>query len=67
VRREGRAPEAAPVAAPAATAVDPICGMTVAAVDGTPSLRHGDETAYFCCQGCRDAFAARHGHAVRSD
>ncbi|MEZ0285178.1 MAG: XdhC family protein [Thermoleophilia bacterium] len=71
VRRDGRgpAPEAAPApAAPAtATAVDPICGMTVAAVASTPSVQHGGETVYFCCEGCRDAFAAQHEHAVGSD
>ena len=64
VRRDGRAP--APEAAPA-TAVDPICGMTVAAVASTPSVQHGGETVYFCCEGCRDAFAAQHEHAVGSD
>lgn len=52
----------APVAAPA-TAVDPICGMTVAAVPGTPSLEHEGETVYFCCEGCLAALQARHQHA----
>jgi xanthine dehydrogenase accessory factor len=66
VRRGDRdpAPRPAPAAQPAATAVDPICGMTVAAAAGTPSVRHAGETVYFCCEGCRDAFVARHGHAV---
>lgn len=70
VRREGRAPAAAPPAprsAPAATAVDPVCGMTVAAVEGTPSLEHDGSTIYFCCEGCRAAYAAQHEHAVGSD
>ena len=69
VRRDGRAPapEAAPAPAAPATAVDPICGMTVAAVASTPSVQHGGETVYFCCDGCRDAFAAQHEHAVGSD
>ena len=69
VRRDGRAPapEAAPATAAPATAVDPICGMTVAAVASTPSVQHGGETVYFCCDGCRDAFAAQHEHAVGSD
>jgi xanthine dehydrogenase accessory factor len=44
-------------------AVDPICGMTVAAVAGTPSLTHGGETIYFCCEGCKSKFEARHEHA----
>ncbi len=69
VRRDGRAPapEAAPAPTAPATAVDPICGMTVAAVASTPSVQHGGETVYFCCEGCRDAFAAQHEHAVGSD
>jgi xanthine dehydrogenase accessory factor len=72
VRRGGRAPgrdSSAPPApaVPAATAVDPICGMTVAAVASTPSTRHGEETVYFCCEGCKAAFLARHEHAVGSD
>jgi xanthine dehydrogenase accessory factor len=50
--------------AAAATAVDPICGMTVAAVASTPSLRHGGETIYFCCEGCRATFEAEHQHAA---
>ena len=49
------------VAAPASTlAVDPICGMTVAAVPGTPSLEHEGETVYFCCDGCKAKFEAQH-------
>jgi xanthine dehydrogenase accessory factor len=62
----GRAtvPAAGPRSAPPPIAVDPICGMTVAAVAGTPSLEHGGETLYFCCEGCAAEFRARHGHAV---
>ncbi len=49
------------VAAPTATlAVDPICGMTVAAVPGTPSLEHEGKTVYFCCDGCKSKFEAQH-------
>ena len=48
----------------AATAVDPICGMTVAAVAGTPSVTYEGETVYFCCEGCRATFAQQHEHAV---
>ena len=44
----------------AVTAVDPICGMTVAVTGGTPSLEHEGETVYFCAEGCRRAFAAQH-------
>jgi xanthine dehydrogenase accessory factor len=43
-----------------ATAVDPVCGMTVSVVPGTPSLEHGGETVYFCREGCKDAFALQH-------
>jgi xanthine dehydrogenase accessory factor len=49
------------VAAPTPTlAVDPICGMTVAAVAGTPSVEHDGETVYFCCDGCKAKFEAQH-------
>ena len=50
-----RAPKEAP-----ATAVDPVCGMTVTVVPGTPSLVHEGETLYFCREGCNDAFALQH-------
>jgi xanthine dehydrogenase accessory factor len=45
------------------TAVDPICGMTVAVTGETLSLVHEGETVYFCGEGCRRAFAAEHEHA----
>jgi xanthine dehydrogenase accessory factor len=47
------------------TAVDPICGMTVAVAFGTPALQHEGETIYFCCEGCRSKFEAQNAHAVR--
>ncbi|HSL37612.1 MAG TPA: XdhC family protein, partial [Arthrobacter sp.] len=63
------APDAAPVPAPAttypvpaaaadtpATAVDPVCGMTVAAADSSLQLEHNGVTVYFCSPGCRAAF-----------
>jgi xanthine dehydrogenase accessory factor len=43
-------------------AVDPICGMTVAAVAGTPSVEHDGETIYFCCEGCKAKFLGRPEH-----
>ena len=52
-----RAPKDAPE-----TAVDPICGMTVTVVPGTPSLEHEGETVYFCREGCRSAFALQHAN-----
>jgi xanthine dehydrogenase accessory factor len=54
VRRSGRR----------VTAVDPICGMTVAAVASTPSLQHDGQTVYFCCEGCKATFLKQHEHAV---
>jgi len=53
VRRAGRTRAAA-------TAVDPICGMTVAAVASTLSLDHEGETVYFCGEGCRSTFESQH-------
>jgi xanthine dehydrogenase accessory factor len=44
-------------------AVDPICGMTVAAADATPSVRRGGETVYFCSEDCKAAFEAQGEHA----
>jgi xanthine dehydrogenase accessory factor len=69
VRRDGRArPTATPAAAPvAATAVDPICGMTVAAVTSTASVDHNGQTVYFCCDGCKAMFVAQHEHASASE
>jgi len=39
-----------------AQAVDPVCGMTVAAEASGRPVRHEDEDYYFCCAGCRRAF-----------
>ncbi|HEV7133672.1 MAG TPA: XdhC family protein [Gaiellaceae bacterium] len=59
---------ARPAALPSPTlAIDPICGMTVAAVPGTPSVELDGETVYFCCEGCASAFAAQHGHALATE
>ncbi len=43
-------------AAPPARAVDPVCGMTVAAVDSSPHATVDGGTTWFCCAGCRTAF-----------
>ena len=43
-------------------AVDPICGMTVAAVESTPSSVRNGETVYFCCDGCKARFEAQEPH-----
>jgi xanthine dehydrogenase accessory factor len=39
-----------------AQAVDPVCGMTVAAEASGRPVRHEDADYYFCCAGCRLAF-----------
>ena len=44
-------------------AVDPICGMTVAAVASTLSLERDGEPIYFCSEGCRAKFEAQEEHA----
>lgn len=48
---------AVPVPEPA-TAIDPLCGMTVAAVEASLHVERGGVTTYFCSPGCRDAFLA---------
>lgn len=57
-RSRHAAPEtAAEAAADApATAVDPVCGMTVAAAQSSLQLEHNGVTVYFCSPGCRAAF-----------
>ncbi len=49
----GRAPATAP-----ATAIDPVCGMSVVAVEATLHAEHDGVTTYFCSGGCRKAFLA---------
>lgn len=39
------------------TAIDPVCGMTVDIGPTSQMLEVDDETFYFCCRGCRAAFA----------
>jgi len=57
--RRGEHTVALRVVAPAevlASAIDPVCGMAVAAADPTPHLDHEGRRVYFCCEGCRTAF-----------
>ncbi len=61
VRRSDEAPRKA-----AATALDPICGMTVTVDADTPSLEHDGGTVHFCSAGCRRQFEERREPA-RSD
>jgi xanthine dehydrogenase accessory factor len=57
VQAAAAAPPVTPVAA-AATAIDPVCGMEVAATEATVHLDVGGERVYFCCEGCRSTYAA---------
>ena len=49
--------EAAAVKA-AATAIDPVCGMSVATLPTSLQVEYNDQTVYFCAAGCRTAFLA---------
>jgi xanthine dehydrogenase accessory factor len=55
---ERRAREKAVRVAAPVSAVDPVCGMTVAAVDSTPHVELDGTTTWFCCPECRKAFLA---------
>ena len=57
-RPSARTVSDATVAATPTTAVDPVCGMTVATTDTSLHLDHGDQRHYFCGTGCLRAFAA---------
>jgi xanthine dehydrogenase accessory factor len=61
------APSSTVTTAGPALAVDPICGMTVAAVADTPSVQFEGETIYFCCAGCAAKFEAQHEHPVAAE
>jgi xanthine dehydrogenase accessory factor len=70
VRRQNRggalggATARAAASAKPTVAVDPICGMTIAVVAGTPSVEHDGKTVHFCCEGCKARFEAEHTHAI---
>jgi xanthine dehydrogenase accessory factor len=49
---------ATPVNGGAREAVDPVCGMTVPIGPATEHLELGGADYWFCCPGCRTAFAA---------
>ncbi len=57
-RQRSPATAAAVAEATPATATDPVCGMSVAAVDATPHVERHGLTTYFCSTGCRAAFLA---------
>ena len=50
-------PAAAGTKEPAGTALDPVCGMTVATVESSLHLDHGGSRHWFCGSGCLRAFA----------
>ncbi|MBV9383594.1 MAG: XdhC family protein [Streptosporangiaceae bacterium] len=60
------APSGAPVMPELPQATDPVCGMTVAVTAATARLSREGTTVYFCCPGCRDAFAADPGRYTRT-
>jgi xanthine dehydrogenase accessory factor len=54
---ESRAGDPRPAATGTSVAVDPVCGMEVPWGEGAITLEHEGRQFYFCCSGCRDAFA----------
>ena len=55
---EGSTAEPLEAAAEPETALDPVCGMTVAAVDASLHLDHDGARYWFCGSGCLRAFGA---------
>lgn len=45
---------------PASTAIDPVCGMTVAISPETPHLALDGQDYWFCCVACRNRYAEEH-------
>lgn len=37
-------------------AIDPVCGMKIAVDKAEHIVKHGDNTFYFCSEGCKKAF-----------
>lgn len=61
------APEAGGAAAAMpATAIDPVCGMTVTADESGRPYEYEGETYYFCCPGCRHSFSTDPASYLRS-
>jgi xanthine dehydrogenase accessory factor len=56
VQRQARSVPAAMAPRPAATATDPVCGMTVDPATARHRADHQGRTFYFCCPGCRAQF-----------
>lgn len=58
VHRAGAARVVAAPPPPAAEALDPVCGMTVAVATARHRAEVGGQSYYFCCGGCRERFLA---------
>ncbi len=56
-RPTGRSVRADETPVSGATGLDPVCGMTVAAVDSSLHIDHDDRRFFFCGSGCLRAFA----------
>ncbi|HXY42866.1 MAG TPA: XdhC family protein [Acidimicrobiales bacterium] len=41
-----------------AVAIDPVCGMTIAALESTLSVEHDSKRYFFCGSGCKEAFVS---------
>ena len=63
----GRSEASAPAPALVAVATDPACGMQVAITDAAPRLEVAGDRVYFCCDGCRDRYAAEHADDLTAD
>lgn len=56
-----------PIESGAATAKDPVCGMTVTLGAGKPSTAHAGVTYHFCSLKCHDKFVANPAHYLREE
>src|SRR5439155_1255413 len=59
-RHRRAAPRALPIAAAAAFATDPVCGMTVDVATAMHVAEHDGRKLYFCSAGCRAQFEREH-------
>jgi len=60
----GRAQAKAVMPSALTVGTDPVCGMQVAVIEATLQLLVGEESVFFCCEGCRDKYAREHSDAV---
>jgi xanthine dehydrogenase accessory factor len=56
----GRPAASVPAPVVVSVATDPVCGMQVAVTAAAPRLEVAGDLVYFCCDGCRDRYAAEH-------